>query len=314
METKDKILVSVIIPVFNSEQFLSKCLDSVISQTYKDIEVIIVDDGSTDKSPQICDKYQAKDNRVTVYHKENQGASLARKFGLSMAKGQYIQFVDSDDWIKPNMTEKLVQSAIDNKSDIVWCDVEMVEKEGCHNFQIQYSPSSTAMLKQLYWGKISGWLYNKIINVELLRDIDFPKDWMMEDVYITTQLLLKNGKNSYVPEPLYSYNRLNENAATAQSGSQVLMKAIPNIENCYNYLTQKKVFKQFEKDFSCLAMRLKISILKTKGIKEAKLIFTFAHKHIHSYGLQLPISFIYWLGFNFGKPGELLINTYLRRN
>ena len=122
-------LVSIIIPVYNTEKYLAKCLDSVIAQTYTNIEVVLIDDGSTDGSPAICDSYHNKDERVIVYHRENQGASLARKFGLSVAKGQFIQFVDSDDWIKPEMTEKLVRSAEENNSDIAWCDVEMVEKE-----------------------------------------------------------------------------------------------------------------------------------------------------------------------------------------
>ena len=104
-------LVSIIIPVYNSQDYLQKCLDSVLCQTYKNIEVILVDDGSTDRSAAICDDFHQRDQRVKVFHRENMGASLARKFGLSVANGQFIQFVDSDDWIKPFMTEKLICSA-----------------------------------------------------------------------------------------------------------------------------------------------------------------------------------------------------------
>ena len=283
-------LVSIIIPVYNSQDYLQKCLDSVLCQTYKNIEVILVDDGSTDRSAAICDDFHQRDQRVKVFHRENMGASLARKFGLSVANGQFIQFVDSDDWIKPFMTEKLICSAEKNDSSIAWCDVEMVEKDKSYDFKIQYNSSSTEMLKSLYWGRI------------------------LEDVFLSTQLLLKGARNSYVPEALYSYNRLNENAVTSKAkGSEVLIKAMPNIENCYQFLKKKNVFNQFEADFSCLAMRLKIAILKTKGIAAAKSVYTFAHKHLKSYGLEPPVAYIYWIGFNCGKLGEVLLSLYLKK-
>lgn len=307
-------LVSIIIPVYNSQDYLQKCLDSVLCQTYKNIEVILVDDGSTDRSAAICDDFHQRDQRVKVFHRENMGASLARKFGLSVANGQFIQFVDSDDWIKPFMTEKLICSAEKNDSSLAWCDVEMVEKDKSYDFKIQYNSSSTEMLKSLYWGRISGWLVNKIIRADLLADLVFPSSWMMEDVFLSTQLLLKGARNSYVPEALYSYNRLNENAVTSKAkGSEVLIKAMPNIENCYQFLKEKNVFNQFEADFSCLAMRLKIAILKTKGIAAAKSVYTFAHKHLKSYGLEPPVAYIYWIGFNCGKLGEVLLSLYLKK-
>lgn len=310
----NNILVSVIIPVYNNQNYLRKCLNSVSEQTYKNIEVILVDDGSTDNSGAICDDYSVQDVRFKVYHRENQGASLARKFGVSVAKGEFIQFVDSDDWLKADMIEKLVRSSQQNNSAIVWCDVEMVEKDGLSDFKIKFNSSSTEMLKSLYWGRISGWLFNKIIRVDLISKLIFPSYWMMEDVYLSTQLLLKKEKNSYVPESLYCYNRLNENAATSKAkGSEVLIKAMPNIENCYQFLKEKNVFNQFEADFSCLAMRLKIAILKTKGIAAAKSVYTFAHKHLKSYGLEPPVAYIYWIGFNCGKLGEVLLSLYLKK-
>ena len=307
-------LVSIIIPVYNSQDYLKKCLDSVLCQTYKNIEVILVDDGSTDCSGTICDDFHQRDQRVKVFHRENSGASLARKFGLSVAKGQYIQFVDSDDWIKADMTEKLICSAEENNSGIAWCDVEMVEKDRTYDFKIQFDSSSIEMLKSLYWGRISGWLVNKIIRADLFSNLVFPSCWMMEDVFLSTQLLLKGARNSYVPEALYSYNRLNENAVTSKAnGTEVLIKAMPNIENCYNFLKDKNFFDPLEADFSCLAMRLKIAILKTRGVDAAKSVYTFAHKHLKSYGLEPPVAYIYWIGFNCGKLGEVLLSLYLKK-
>ena len=112
-------MVSVIIPVYNVEKFLNRCVDSVLSQTYKNIEIILVDDGALDSSPQICDEYTKKDSRVTVIHKKNGGLASARNAGLKVAKGDYILFVDSDDWIKDDTLEELLNIAVKNKVDFV---------------------------------------------------------------------------------------------------------------------------------------------------------------------------------------------------
>ena len=100
-------LISVLIPVFNVERYLSRCIESVIKQTYKNIEIILIDDGSKDKSGKICDKYAKKDDRIRVIHKENEGVSVARNLGMDSANGEYIIFVDSDDWIEQQAVELL---------------------------------------------------------------------------------------------------------------------------------------------------------------------------------------------------------------
>ena len=114
-------LVSIIIPIYGVEQYLRECVDSVLKQTYTNIEIILVDDGSKDQCPQICDEYAKKEHRVFVVHKENGGLVSARKEGLKVAKGKYIQFVDGDDWIHCEMTEKLVQCANVYNVDVVTC-------------------------------------------------------------------------------------------------------------------------------------------------------------------------------------------------
>ena len=107
MERQQMAKISIIIPVYNTEEYLRQCLDSVLLQTFRDIEIICVDDGSTDSSPQILDSYKAHDSRIKVIHKENTGLVAARKTGLAAATGKYIGYVDSDDWIEPMMYEKL---------------------------------------------------------------------------------------------------------------------------------------------------------------------------------------------------------------
>ena len=102
------MLISVIIPVYNAEKYINKCIESILSQIYSEFEVILVDDGSTDSSPQICDKYGKEDDRIKVIHKKNEGVSIARSTGVSIAKGDYLAFVDSDDWVEPDYFEKLL--------------------------------------------------------------------------------------------------------------------------------------------------------------------------------------------------------------
>lgn len=125
------IKVSVIVPIFNAGQYLEKCLDSIAAQTLKDIEIILIDDGSTDNSAEICKKYLS-DNRVTYYHKENEGLAAARDDGMLRANGEYIGFVDADDWLKPEMYEKMYNAAKSNDSDVVFCNC--IENENGHIF------------------------------------------------------------------------------------------------------------------------------------------------------------------------------------
>ena len=123
-------LISVIVPVYNVGEFLVPCLDSLLAQTYQNLEILLIDDGSTDASGARCDEYAARDPRFKAIHKENGGVSSARNLGLDIAKGQYIAFVDSDDRVKPDYIEVLYQSIVEMKADIVFCDTEVVDVEG----------------------------------------------------------------------------------------------------------------------------------------------------------------------------------------
>ena len=120
--TEHKTLISVIIPVYNVEEYIRTCLDSISSQTYSNLEIILVDDGSTDKSPGICDEYQERDSRFRVIHKKNGGQSSARNEALDIAKGEYVSFVDSDDWLESDMYEVLINVINETGANIVACE------------------------------------------------------------------------------------------------------------------------------------------------------------------------------------------------
>ena len=132
MEGKNEVIcerISVIVPIYNTEKYLARCIESILCQTYTNLEIILVDDGSTDKSGDICDFYARKDNRVKVVHKENGGAAAARNFALNMVTGQYIGFVDSDDYIEPIMYQSMIQIAEEYDCDVVMCDCVKEHKD-----------------------------------------------------------------------------------------------------------------------------------------------------------------------------------------
>ena len=122
--------ISVIVPVYKAEKFLSACIESILNQTYHDFEVILVDDGSPDSSGQICEEYAKKDSRIKVIHQKNAGVAASRNVGLDIAVGEYITFVDSDDYIQFQMYEKMLKCALDNDCDFVMCDCMKVYSDG----------------------------------------------------------------------------------------------------------------------------------------------------------------------------------------
>ena len=127
---KNKPKISVIVPVYKAEKYLHRCVDSIIAQTFTDWELLLVDDGSPDKSGEICDGYSRHDGRIMVYHKNNGGVSTARQTGIDKAIGDYTIHVDPDDWIEPTMLEELYHKATDNNADMVICDFVFEYKSG----------------------------------------------------------------------------------------------------------------------------------------------------------------------------------------
>ncbi len=202
--------VSIIVPIFNVENRLYKCIDSIIAQTYKNLEIILVDDGSSDSCPSICDKYNKEDNRVVVIHKQNGGLSSARNVGLDIATGDYICFVDGDDYINPNMIETLVYTAIKEAADIVHCDFECVDQEGNildiakrgYDKICSFNAYETicGYVKD-YKVKVVSW--NKLYNRHLFDNLRFDEGYVYEDELIFPKLISKSKKNIILNEKLY---------------------------------------------------------------------------------------------------------------
>ncbi|MDY3000932.1 MAG: glycosyltransferase [Romboutsia timonensis] len=207
-------ILSIIVPVYNVEKYLRRCLDSLINQHLKEIEIILIDDGSTDRSGIICDEYRKKDNRIFVIHKENGGLSDARNMGLDIAKGMYIAFVDSDDFISVNMFDTLVNEACKNDVEICACGHYKVYdntiiKEDNNVTNIKIFNNIEALENYLGgYGKdreILTVVWDKIYKKELFDDIRFPIGKIYEDGYVTYKLLYKAKKIAYVNSRLYYY-------------------------------------------------------------------------------------------------------------
>ena len=205
-------LISIIVPIYKVEKYLHRCVDSILNQSYSLIEVILVDDGSPDKCFQICDDYAEKDKRIRVIHKKNGGLSDARNEGLKIAKGEYILFVDSDDYIHRNMIEIMYQKLRRDKSELVICSFEKVDQEGkvleAQNYLKEDIIANKAkmfdsLLTETGWNLVPAW--NKLYSRRSLKDISFPKGKINEDEFVIHHIINNCDNISLVSEPLYYY-------------------------------------------------------------------------------------------------------------
>ena len=205
-------LVSVIVPVYNVENYLRRCLDSIVCQTYKNLEIILIDDGSTDKSGKICDEYAKKDKRIKVIHKENEGVAIARNDGISKTTGKYIAFIDSDDYVDTNYINFLISIAITNDTDIVQCDSKLfMDNKEKQNVDIKkiYDTKIISGLDgakcMLYQSLVNSSLWGKIIKKSLFNKLKFPEKKTHEDLYGMYFLLVKAKKVAVTQIPMYFY-------------------------------------------------------------------------------------------------------------
>lgn len=223
-------LISIIIPVYKIEKFIDKCINSIISQTYQNLEIILVDDGSPDNCPNICDKYAKMDNRIKVIHKPNGGLSDARNAGIDICKGDYIGFVDGDDYISENMYEHLLEHCIKYNADIAICGIYAID-EDYNNLSI-YNPmiynqitlSNIQALRHLFLTFDVNFevAWNKLYKRDLFFNKDnirYPYGKLHEDTYTTYKLLYYANNIAVFNEPLYYYVQRN--------GS--IMKRIPSV-------------------------------------------------------------------------------------
>lgn len=217
----EEALISVIVPVYNMEQYLDRCMESLLRQTYHRLEIILVDDGSTDSSPAMCDGYAGRDSRVRVIHKPNGGLSDARNAGLKLVSGDYIGYVDSDDWIEQDMYERMYQACTAHGAQLAVCRYfsEYTMKGaapagGDGNLAVGESGDVVPLTRdELLRSYISGErgyvIYNsvwsKLFRRDLVEGMDFPKGRNSEDILYTTRAFCRAGRAVYLDRRLYHY-------------------------------------------------------------------------------------------------------------
>ncbi len=244
-------LISIIVPVFNAADHLNKCVDSILNQSLQNIELILVNDGSTDKSGEICDYYLNLDSRVRVLHTENHGHGGARKFGLEIAKGKYIGWVDADDWVDEDMFETLYKNAELYQSDILECSY--IQHDG--ELEIIKSPKSHIFIgenDQIFYeflsSRMSPGFWNKLYKRELFENINFPVGRIHVDFYVNVLMALKPLK--YVRIPVAKYHYINRS------------------DNITNSFTEQKIREAiYLYDYT-----LKLANVETEGTRRKKLL------------------------------------------
>ncbi len=222
--------ISVIVPIYNGEQFIQKCIDSVLSQTFGDLELIIVDDGSTDNCPQICDEYAKKDSRVIVIHGTNKGVSVARNIGLAAASGKYVAFCDGDDYFKENLLERTYKTAVEQQSDVVSFNLQRMSKEdtlieeGSKEPEIIDLDEETRfdMLYKVVTWQTKGWqACRSIFKRQIIEDhhIQFCDTCgnFAEDLGFTLEYLLYATRIIFIDEYLYYYYDVRQNSMMNKS-------------------------------------------------------------------------------------------------
>ncbi len=217
-------MISIIVSVYNVEKYFEICMESLIGQTYEDFEIIVIDDGSTDGSAAICDKWAKKDSRIQVVHQENQGLAAVRNKGLELARGEYIAWVDSDDYVDKFYLEKMLEARERTGADMVMCSFYTdtdgeVEYTGRNLFHAEEMNRQTFLERRYTYGMYSV-VWNKFLLREAYRGVRFPVGRVFEDSSVMRRLTKNCKKIVVIEEPLYFYRRHKE-SITLQKGMKL---------------------------------------------------------------------------------------------
>lgn len=240
-------LISVIVPIYKVEKYLDRCIESITTQTYKNLEIILVDDGSPDNCPHMCDKWGTADPRIRVIHKENGGLSDARNAGMEIAAGRYISFIDSDDWIESEMYERMVRAMNRDKSDIAACSVRMVWEDGSQTQMLIQTPDCVLDRKEaqkalLLEDLIKQPVWYKLYKRECVKNILFEAGRCHEDVYWSYKAIGAAERVSLIAYVGYNYLQRNDSIM----GAGYSLKRLDALRAyCKRYGYMKKEFPEF---------------------------------------------------------------------
>ena len=266
-------LISVIVPVYNVEQYLRQCLDSILCQTYENLEILLVDDGSRDSGGQICDEYAQKDSRVTVIHKPNGGLSSARNAGIEASHGQYLAFVDSDDWIEPDTYRPMLELAQKYGVTMVcggrydYSEKRQERKPGLCPRKEEVLTAEEMLGRLLIWDQCDSAAWDKLYDRSLFAEIRFPLGKYYEDIAIAYLLVEKAGRICMMDKPVYNY-RHRANSITMAPLTERTFHFEEHTDVVYPYIRDR--YPALEKQARYLRVRaLRYSVITAELSEEA---------------------------------------------
>lgn len=266
-EDEDMAKVSVILPIYDEERYLEQCLDSICDQTYKGIEIICVDDGSKDRSPQILEEYAQKDSRIKIITQKNRFAGAARNKGMEYASGKYLSFLDADDYYAPDMIEKMVQKAEENSADIVICRYEQFyEKEGetgqpDWSFEELFLNGKGAFSKDAFAGKnlncagifqiTKGWAWDKLFRTDFVKrcGYQFPEFRSSEDGFFVYMLMARAERISYMDDA-FAAHRINVSGSLSNTKEKDWLNGFKMWSMIAEELKKQGLFEVYERSFA----------------------------------------------------------------
>ena len=232
--------VSVIIPVYNTERYLEECLDSICGQTYKNIEIILINDGSTDNSLKICESYKSKDNRIIIINKENTGVSDSRNIGIEKSTGKYIFFLDSDDYLEKNTIENMVKKANGYNMVICGMNIKYINTLKTSNLKYRTIDNNKCIEDVVNNMQIGGFAWNKLFEKEIisLNGLKFNKNISMCEDLLFVVNYLKNSKNILILDENLYYYRIRKSSLTTNKNSKRLKSIIYVYKEIYDYFVK----------------------------------------------------------------------------
>ncbi len=235
-----KELISIIVPIYNVEKYLDRCINSIVNQSYKNLEIILVDDGSQDKCGEICDKWANNDERIKVIHKENGGLSDARNAGIEIAQGEYLSFIDSDDYIHKDFIKILYENCLKNDADISMCEVYITDKNEDTNREIKNENIKIIFSKDVLERKnnISCLGCDKLYKKSIFNNVRYPKGKINEDVAVIYKIMYYSNKISITDAKLYFY--FNRPGSIMRKGfSKKRLDILDGLRNQYEFFIER---------------------------------------------------------------------------
>ena len=260
-------IISVVVPVYNVEKYLSRCIDSILNQTFSDFELILVDDGSPDNCGKICDKYAIKDKRIHVIHKVNGGLSEARNYGIEWAvkksNSSWITFIDSDDWVHPDFLRILYKAVLDNNTFLSFCTFKRMNSfQQYEEIKVSYSRIDT---QRIFYNKRVNSIVacGKLFKKKDFESVRFPVGRLHEDEFTTYKILFKYKEVSFVNNELYFYY-MNSDSITQSNWTLRRLDNLDAFKQQIAFFKEKRLKKAYKRSIRALFSNIGIAIEKTR--------------------------------------------------